>query len=90
MSDDIERAALELIKLYRSGAAQIARDLAEDFRTEAVVVLRPGCGTAMVGTARHCGTTDNSTGASTGPSDPDRKGYPDVSELRHNFYGKKI
>ena len=27
--DDIERTALELIKLYRSGAAQIARDLAE-------------------------------------------------------------
>ena len=28
-SQDIERTALELIKLYRSGAAQIARDLAE-------------------------------------------------------------
>jgi hypothetical protein len=27
--DDIERTAVELIKLYRSGAAQIARDLAE-------------------------------------------------------------
>jgi hypothetical protein len=27
--ETIERTALELIKLYRSGAAQIARDLAE-------------------------------------------------------------
>jgi hypothetical protein len=27
--DTIERTALELIKLYRSGAAQIARDFAE-------------------------------------------------------------
>jgi len=27
--DDIERTALELIKLYRSGAGQIARGLAE-------------------------------------------------------------
>ena len=29
MSDAIERTALELIKLDRSGAVQIARDLAE-------------------------------------------------------------
>jgi hypothetical protein len=27
--DDVERTAVELIKLYRSGAAEIARNLAE-------------------------------------------------------------